>query len=87
MEKCYGDRDPLMLKIYQELLLNFNQGSILWPWTPFRERVEGFDNHVESLLGDLGERLSQLRHDQEEQLEESERHWRFNWSMILSNAD
>ena len=63
-----------MLKLYQELLLKLNHHAILWPLMPYRERVEGFDNQVESLLGDLGEKLAKLRQEQEKEQQESERY-------------
>jgi hypothetical protein len=66
--------DPLMLKLYQELLVKFNHYTILLPGRPYRQRIEGFDNQVESLLEDLGEKLGQLRQEQEKGLQEETRH-------------
>jgi hypothetical protein len=61
LENCYQDHSPLMVKVYKEILLHFNQGPIFWPKVPYLQRIEGFDERLESLLGDLGEQLAGLR--------------------------
>ncbi len=67
LENSYKDHSPLMAKVYEEMLLKCNQGPIFWPHTPYVQRIEGFDEQLESRLGDLGEKLARLRQQQRQE--------------------
>jgi hypothetical protein len=57
----YQEASPWLGQIYKEAIIPLNKGIVFNSGTPHQNFIQGFDDHLESLLGELGEKLAGYR--------------------------
>lgn len=57
----YQEASPWLGQIYKEAIIPLNKGIVFNSGMPYHNFIQGFDDHIESLLGELGEKLASYR--------------------------